>query len=130
MEVKHIWATDLFIDPHTCSAVSGSQPANQHRDGCLHSSDFSTGKLTVCQITIVAYYLVVSEIPDTLVYIFGRLDPSCKENKVTLYNWPLKYRILRPHSILRPLFPESRVAMPCMLMCRDRLGLHAAEFQA
>ena len=64
----------LFIVPHTCSVVSGTavntQPANQHWDGFLHSSGFSTEKLTVCQITILAHYLVVfSEIADTLVYI-------------------------------------------------------------
>ena len=65
---------DLFIDPDTCSAVSGAevnkQPANQHRNGRMHSSGFSTEKLKVCQFTILAHYLVVSEITDTFVYIY------------------------------------------------------------
>ena len=34
-------------------------------------------------------YVVVSEIADTLA-LFGRPDPSRKENKGTLYNRPLK----------------------------------------
>ena len=87
---------DHFIDPYRLYMLGSlrqprKQPANQYRDGCLHSSGFSTEKLTVCQITTRARYLLVSEIADTLVYVFGRLGPSRKENKgtLTLYNWPL-----------------------------------------
>ena len=87
---------------HTCSAVSSTevneQSANQYRDGCLHSSGLSTTKLSlrVCQTTVLAHYLVVFEIADTLVYIFGRTDPSVPVTwtrvaySVLVTVWPLK----------------------------------------
>ena len=75
-----------FIDPHTYSAVSRTNKlANQHWDGCAPSSGGITKKLTVCQGRVLAHYIVVSEIADTLVFVLDRLDPSRKDNKVTLY---------------------------------------------
>ena len=65
-----------------------SQSASEWLSAFLRLFNRKVG-LTVCQITSLVHYLVVSEIADILLYIFGRLDPSRKENKGTLCNWPL-----------------------------------------
>ena len=75
-----------FHRPSLYARQSPAQTASQSASGWLSTFlRLFNQKTNSCQITILAHYLVVSGVADTLVYIFGGLDPSCKENKGTLY---------------------------------------------
>ena len=74
---------DLFIDPHTCLAVSGtsSQPISIGMAVYIPQAFFNPKTTGLSKHSSSPLYFV-SHLADNLMYISGRPDPASKENKL------------------------------------------------